>query len=70
MYLDGAVVGATPGACGSGGAFVADGFTIGANNNGGAANPTDWLIGEFDGVRLWDVTLTPAQVCATAGDCP
>lgn len=67
MYLDGVQVGQTAGACASGGGFVADGFTIGANNNGGQANPSDLLIGALDGVRLWDVTLTPAQVCATAG---
>ena len=67
MYLDGAQIGQTAGTCGSGGGFVADGFTIGANNNGGEANPTELLLGAIDGVRLWDVTLTPAQVCATAG---
>lgn len=70
MYLDGVQVGRNAGACASGGGFVMDGFTIGANNNGGQPNPTDWLIGEIDGVRLWDVTLPATRVCTTAGTCP
>lgn len=59
MYVDGVKVGDTPGACTGGGAFVADGFTIGANNNGGNVAVSDPLLGAIDGVRLWDVTITP-----------
>ncbi len=60
MYVDGVNVGDTAAACASGGAIVADGFTIGSNNNGGSQNPVnDWLLGAIDGVRLWDQPLTP-----------
>ena len=54
LVLDGIDLGAQGTGCQSGGAFVADGFTIGQNNNGGPNNPTDWWIGAIDGIRLWD----------------
>jgi hypothetical protein len=66
MYVDGVNVGTTAGACGIGGAVVADGLTIGSNNNA-AAPVNDWLVGAIDGVRLWDTTLTATTVCQTAG---
>lgn len=60
MYVDGVMIGDTPGSCASGGAIVGDGFTIGSNNNGGAGNAVnDWLLGAIDGVRLWDQAITP-----------
>ena len=54
MVLDGTDLGAMAGACASGGAFVADGFTIGANNNGAGAPVDAQLLGAIDGIRLWD----------------
>jgi len=59
MYVDGVLIGDTAGPCASGGAFVADGLTIGSNNNGGPTGVNDWLVGAIDGVRLWDVSTTP-----------
>jgi hypothetical protein len=60
MYVDGALIGDTAGACSSGGTIVADGLTIGSNNNGGAGQPVnDWLLGAIDGLRLWDQPVTP-----------
>jgi hypothetical protein len=68
MYVDGTKVGETAAAgCTSGGALVDAGLTIGSNNNGGPTGVDDWLVGAIDGVRLWDVTLSPETVCATAG---
>ena len=61
MYVDGTKIGDTAAACASGGTIVADGFTIGSNNNGGSGFPvTDWLLGAIDGIRLWDQPVTPA----------
>lgn len=54
MVLDGTDLGPIAGACASGGAFVADGFTIGANNNGAGAAVDAQLLGAIDGIRLWD----------------
>ena len=59
MYVDGTLIGNTAGSCASGGAFVADGLTIGSNNNGGPTGVNDWLVGAIDGVRLWDVVPPP-----------
>jgi Concanavalin A-like lectin/glucanases superfamily len=67
MYVDGVKIGETPGPCASGGAVVADGFTIGSNNNGGPSGFNDWLVGAIDGVRLWNVPLTSTTICQTAG---
>ena len=67
MYVDGVKIGETAGPCASGGAFVADGFTIGSNNNGGPTGFNDRLVGAIDGVRLWDVPLTSTTICQTAG---
>ncbi|HSD86922.1 MAG TPA: LamG-like jellyroll fold domain-containing protein [Kofleriaceae bacterium] len=61
MYVNGVKVGDTAGACSGGGAFVdPDGFTIGSNNNGGPTGVNDQLLGAIDGIRLWDVPVTPA----------
>ena len=57
MVLDGTDLGAIAGACASGGAFVQDGFTIGANNNGAGNQIDAQLIGAIDGIRLWDTPL-------------
>jgi hypothetical protein len=60
MYLDGMKIGETPmSGCSSGGSFVADGFTIGSNNNGGPLGVSEQLVGAIDGVRLWDVPVPP-----------
>jgi len=62
MFVDGMMVGDTPGDCAAGGAFVSpDGFVIGANNNGGSADVTEPLLGAIDGIRLWDMPVLPAQ---------
>jgi hypothetical protein len=53
-YLDGIDLGDRPGNCGTAGALVADGLTIGANNNGGPSGINDVWIGAIDGVRFWD----------------
>lgn len=55
MFVDDMMVGDTVGDCDAGGAFVSpDGFVIGANNNGGAADVSEPLLGAIDGIRLWD----------------
>ena len=61
MYVDGTLVGDTPGPCATGGAIVADGFTIGSNNNGFGIAVSDWLLGAVAGVRLWDVPIVPSN---------
>jgi hypothetical protein len=67
MYVDGVRVGDTPGACASGGALVADGLTIGSNNNGGPNGIDAQLLGAIDWIRLSTVAPTPDAICATAG---
>jgi hypothetical protein len=63
MFVNGTMVGDTPGNCAAGGAFVSpDGFVIGANNNGGAANVSEQLLGAIDGIRLWDMPVIPSQL--------
>jgi hypothetical protein len=57
MVVDGTDLGPIAGSCASGGAFVADGFTIGSNNNGGATGADAQLVGAIDGIRLWDETI-------------
>lgn len=57
-YLDGVDLGDRPGNCATAGALVADGLTIGANNNGGPTGVNDLWIGAIDGVRFWDQPLT------------
>ena len=60
MFVNGAMVGDTPGDCAAGGGFVSpDGFVIGANNNGGANGVTERLLGAIDGLRLWDMPVIP-----------
>jgi len=60
VFLDGTKLGERPGSqCQTGGAFVAAGMTIGQNNNGGPTGADEWLVGAIDGVRLWDVLVTP-----------
>lgn len=60
MYVDGAKIGDTAGACSNGGAFYTpDGFTIGSNNNGGPTGIDAQLLGAIDGIRLWDVPKPP-----------
>jgi hypothetical protein len=67
IYVDGAKLGERPGACGSGGAFVADGFTIGSDNTGNPDAVGERLAGAIDGVRLWSTPRTAQQICATSG---
>ena len=57
-YLDGVDLGDRPGNCGTAGALVADGLTIGSNNNGGPTGINDLWLGAIDGVRFWDQPLT------------
>ena len=57
MVVNGSDLGAMPGPCASGGAFVTDGFTIGSNNNGGPTGIDSQLVGAIDGIRLWDDTI-------------
>jgi hypothetical protein len=57
-YLDGVDLGDRPGNCATAGALVADGLTIGANNNGGATGVNDLWIGAIDGIRFWDQPIT------------
>ncbi|MEO8549173.1 MAG: LamG-like jellyroll fold domain-containing protein, partial [Kofleriaceae bacterium] len=67
MWLNGVLVGDTPGPCTNGGAIVADGLTIGANNNGGPTNIDAQFVGVIDGIRLTTVAPSPAQICERAG---
>lgn len=62
LFLDGVDLGDRPGNCGTAGALVSDGFTIGANNNGGPTGIDELLIGAIDGIRLWDETPPAAQL--------
>lgn len=63
MFVDGAMVGDTPGDCAAGGAFVdTQGFVIGANNNGGPTGINERLLGAIDGIRLWDTAVIPTQI--------
>jgi hypothetical protein len=65
MYVDGSLVVSKSEAC-TGGDIGTYGLTIGQNSNGAA--PVDsWLIGAFDGIRLWDQPLPAATICATSG---
>ncbi|MCW5801602.1 MAG: hypothetical protein KIT31_04390 [Deltaproteobacteria bacterium] len=56
-----------PNSCSSG-AIGRGGMAIGQHNHGGV---DDWLVGAIDTLRLWDVPLSPSDVCASAGrtDC-
>lgn len=67
VYIDG-VQRPETGACQPGDARPY-GLQIGANNNQG--NGDQSLIGAIDGLRLWSIPLTPAQICAasTRVDC-
>jgi len=67
FYLDGVNLGDRPGACGTAGALVADGLTIGSNNNGGPSGINDLWIGALDGVRFWDQAPTAQEICQRAG---
>jgi hypothetical protein len=67
MWLDGVMVGDTPGPCTNGGAIVADGLTIGANNNGGPDGVDAQLVGAIDAIRFSTAAPTPAQICERAG---
>lgn len=67
VYVDG-VARVETGACRPGDARMY-GLQIGANNNQGDGDQS--LIGALDGLRLWSVARTPAQICAasTRTDC-
>ena len=52
MNLDGVKLGERPGGCGSAGALVGDGLTIGSDNTGDPAAVADRLAGAIDGIRL------------------
>lgn len=67
LYLDGVDLGDRPGSCGTAGALVGDGLTIGSNNNGGPNGVNDLWIGALDGVRFWDQPPTAQQICQRAG---
>lgn len=66
LYLDGTSLGAMPGDCGSAGALVADGLTIGSDNTGNPAIIGDRLAGAIDGIRLWSVARTASEIAAAA----
>jgi hypothetical protein len=67
MYLDGIKLGERAGTCGSAGALVDDGLTIGSDNTGDPSAVGDRIAGAIDGIRLWSTGLTPTQVCERAG---
>lgn len=67
MWLDGVNLGDRPGGCGSAGALVDDGLTIGSDNTGTVGSYADRLAGAIDALRLWSTARTPAQICAAAG---
>lgn len=64
MYLDGTRLGGTAGECGTAGALVGDGFTIGSDNTGNPSAVGDRLAGAIDLVRIWARPLTAAEVGA------
>lgn len=59
MFVDGIDLGAMPGDCAGGGAFVSDGFTIGSDNYGGGGGASAQLVGAIDGIQLWDTVRMP-----------
>lgn len=67
MWLDGVLIGDTPGPCTNGGTIVGDGLTIGANNNGGPNGVDAQLVGAIDAIRFTTVAPTKAQLCERAG---
>ena len=67
MWLNGVNVGDTPGPCSNGGTIVADGLTIGSNNNGGPTNIDSQLIGAIDAIRFSTVAPSATQICERAG---
>jgi hypothetical protein len=67
MWLDGVVVGDTPGSCMNGGTIVGDGLTIGANNNGGSSGVDSQLVGAIDAIRFSTMAPTATQICERAG---
>lgn len=62
MYIDGASIGTRNGTCGSGGAFVDHGFTIGSDNTGQPDVYGERFSGAIDALRLWDTHRTAAQL--------
>ncbi len=68
MYLDGTKIGEVAGNCGTAGALVADGLTIGSDNAGGNLTFPDRLAGAIDRVRLWAVPRTQAEVTAALAE--
>lgn len=68
-YVDGVKVGERAGC--APGVATTYGLQIGQNNNGNAASGNQWLIGAFDGLRLWTAPLSAAAICQTSGrtDC-
>jgi hypothetical protein len=69
MYVNGSKVVSMAEAC-TGGDIGPYGMTIGQNNNGTTVD--SWLLGAFDGIRMWDQPLDPTTICATSGhaSCP
>lgn len=68
IYKDGVEVGASAGGGGALGTGGTTGISIGADNPPGAGAP---LLGDIDGVRIWKVARTRAELCAGAGlACP
>ncbi|MBX3156278.1 MAG: hypothetical protein KF773_09790 [Deltaproteobacteria bacterium] len=69
VYGDGTLLTDAPGSCSSG-AIGRGGMAIGQHNHGDDG-VDDWLVGAIDTLRLWDVPLSPSDVCASAGrtDC-
>jgi len=64
FYIDGSLVAEAAGDCGTGGAFVGDGLTIGSNNTGAGQPVNDNLVGAIDGVRLWSRVLSASEIAA------
>jgi hypothetical protein len=64
-FGNGQLLAETPGSC-TFGAIGKQGALIGQSTkpNGDVG---DWLVGAIDAVRLWDVPLTDADICASSG---
>ena len=65
LYFDGSLASTlTP--CGSG-ELDDNGVTIGQDSNGFGQPTDDPFVGAIDGLRLWNVSRTADQICATSG---
>ncbi len=62
IYVNAVSIGSRDGTCGSGGAFVDNGFTIGSDNTGQPDVYGERLSGAIDALRLWVTHRTASQV--------